>query len=41
MEHQSKQRKSLNIVANFFNASLLYTIFIKAKNKTKVTAVLL
>lgn len=35
MEHQSKQRKNLNIVANFFNALLLYTIFIKAKNKTK------
>lgn len=35
MEHQSNREKSLNIVANFFNALLLYTIYIKAKNKKK------
>lgn len=35
MAHHSKQRKCLNIVANFFNALLLYTICIKAKNKKK------
>lgn len=35
MEHQSKQRKGLNIVVNFCNALLLHTICIKAKNKEK------
>lgn len=35
MEHQSKQRKNLNIVAHFFNVFLLYTIFIKTQNKKK------
>lgn len=35
MEHQSKQRKILNSVVNFFNALLLYTICIKVKNKKK------
>lgn len=33
MEYQIKQRKSLNIVVNFFNALFLYIICIKAKNK--------